>query len=152
MSTVKTNRVQLGQSATATQNFTLTAEAADGSMKLARGVAGGTTQDILTINSLGEVDFPQMIRSLGSSGYLKLPSGLILQWGNQNFSGSANTVITFPIAFPNACVADTYLGSGSAFITGITRTNTTRTISAAIYPSSTPMGSGATFTWIAIGY
>ena len=30
MSTLKTNRTQLGQSSTATQNFTITAEAADG--------------------------------------------------------------------------------------------------------------------------
>lgn len=55
MSTVKANRVQFGQSGTATQNFTVTAEAADGSMKLARGVAGATTQDILTVAASGQV-------------------------------------------------------------------------------------------------
>ncbi len=56
----KTN-VQLGESSTATQNFTLTSAAADGTMKLARGNFGATTQDIITINSSGKVSFPQGI-------------------------------------------------------------------------------------------
>lgn len=45
--------------------------------------------------------------SVASSGYQKLPSGLILQWGISAFTnGVAN--IAFPISFPNAiinCVA-----------------------------------------------
>lgn len=52
-------RAQLGTSLTATQNFTLTAEAANGSMKLARGNAGATTQDIMTVDAAGVVSFPQ---------------------------------------------------------------------------------------------
>lgn len=107
MSTLKANRVQLGQSGTATQNFTLDATAADGTMKLARGVAGGTTQDIMLINALGEIDFPQLVRSYGANGYQKLPGGLIVQWGKippaAVASGTAiDNTITFPIAFPNA--------------------------------------------------
>ncbi|WNF52986.1 phage tail protein [Pseudomonas sp. SG20052] len=40
--------------------------------------------------------------SLLSSGYQKLPSGLILQWG---YSASTTTSVaaTFPVAFPNRC-------------------------------------------------
>lgn len=52
-------QVQLGDSSTATQNFTLTSAAADGTMKLARGNAGATTQDILTVDAAGKVTFPQ---------------------------------------------------------------------------------------------
>jgi hypothetical protein len=48
-------RTQLGTSSTATQNFTLTAEAANGTMKLARGNVGATTQDILTVDADGRV-------------------------------------------------------------------------------------------------
>lgn len=59
MSTLKTNKAQFGQSGTATQNFTITAEAANGTMKLARGNAGDTTQDILTVDAAGKVTFPQ---------------------------------------------------------------------------------------------
>lgn len=61
MSTLKVNRTQLGQSNTATQNFTLTAEAADGTIKLARGNAGATTQDVITVDASGKVNFPQGI-------------------------------------------------------------------------------------------
>lgn len=57
--TIKT-QVQLGDSATATQNFTLTSEAANGTMKLARGNKGATTQDILTVDSAGRPGFPQL--------------------------------------------------------------------------------------------
>lgn len=52
-------RAQLGTSGTAAQNFTLTAEAADGTMKLARGNAGATSQDILTVDATGKVSVPQ---------------------------------------------------------------------------------------------
>ena len=62
MSTLKSTNVQLGQSNTATQNFTLTAAAADGTMKLARGNQGATTQDVLTVDASGNLG------SIDSSG------------------------------------------------------------------------------------
>ncbi|MGE4497140.1 MAG: phage tail protein [Deferribacterales bacterium] len=40
--------------------------------------------------------------SKSANGYQKLPGGLILQWGSASAAASGN--ITFPIAFPNACV------------------------------------------------
>ena len=40
-------------------------------------------------------------KSLAESGYQKLPSGLIIQWGKTNTTGTT----TFPIAFPNACLS-----------------------------------------------
>lgn len=39
--------------------------------------------------------------SVASPGWQKLPSGLILQWGNNSFS-TGGSAITFPIAFPNS--------------------------------------------------
>jgi hypothetical protein len=42
--------------------------------------------------------------SLSASGYEKLPSGLIMQWGTFTQAGSATTV-TFPISFPSICVS-----------------------------------------------
>lgn len=56
--------VQLGDSITATQNFTLTSAAADGTMKLARGNSGSTTQDIITVDATGKVTFAQGIFGL----------------------------------------------------------------------------------------
>ena len=45
--------------------------------------------------------------SLASAGYQKLPSGLIAQWGPTGAvsSASAAVTVTFPIAFPTACMA-----------------------------------------------
>ena len=40
------------------------------------------------------------------NGYLKLPNGLILQWGKvaSGWPGEGPYTVTFPIAFPNKCV------------------------------------------------
>lgn len=50
----KQNALQLGTSGTNSQNFVLSTNA-DGTMKLARGIVGTTTQDILTIDANGNV-------------------------------------------------------------------------------------------------
>ena len=52
------SHLQLGDSATATQNFMVTAQAADGTMKIARGNNGATTQDIITVAADGSASFP----------------------------------------------------------------------------------------------
>lgn len=51
MSLLKIKKSQIGTSGTATNNFTITAEADNGTMKIARGNAGATTQDILTVDA-----------------------------------------------------------------------------------------------------
>ena len=40
------------------------------------------------------------------NGYLKLPNGLILQWGKvaSGWSGEGPYTVTFPVAFPNKCL------------------------------------------------
>lgn len=41
-------------------------------------------------------------QSLGSSGWTKLPNGLIIQWGRtQNIDKGKGATVTFPITFPN---------------------------------------------------
>ncbi|WP_177316651.1 gp53-like domain-containing protein [Burkholderia ubonensis] len=61
--------------------------------------------------------------SVAATGYQKLPSGLIIQWGLGATSGQTGTV-TFPIAFPN-----------TASVMSILRT------------SSSAMSDGNTFNW-----
>jgi hypothetical protein len=64
MSLIKANAVQVGQSPTATQNFTLAVPSSpDGTIKLARGNAGATTQDVITVDALGNVSFAGTIPS-----------------------------------------------------------------------------------------
>lgn len=59
MSLLRIIKAQLGLSVTPANNFTLDASADDGTMKLSRGNAGATTQDILTVDSAGRATFPQ---------------------------------------------------------------------------------------------
>ena len=65
MSLIKANAIQIGQSNTATENFTLEVPSSpDGTIKLARGNAGATTQDVLSVDASGNVAFAG-ITSLG---------------------------------------------------------------------------------------
>lgn len=67
MSILKTNSIQIGQSNTASENFTLTVPAVpDGSVKLSRGNPGATTSDILTIDSSGNVSAPNNLTVTGT--------------------------------------------------------------------------------------
>ncbi|NHR07636.1 hypothetical protein HA052_20825 [Chromobacterium haemolyticum] len=57
--------------------------------------------------------------SLASSGYQKLPSGLIIQWGQTNTSTGGSVAITYPLAFPNnvfSLIAGSNSGIGSNLI------------------------------------
>jgi hypothetical protein len=68
------SHLQLGDSATATQNFMVTAQAADGTMKIARGNNGATTQDIITVATDGNVQLTKtasqsMVRVNTANGY-----------------------------------------------------------------------------------
>lgn len=96
--------------------------------------------------------------SLNSNGYQKLPSGLIIQWGN--ISGRSvgagnylNVEVTYPIAFPNSTVlvlASPLVGNISFASAG---PNTATASGATItlmnsYTSAQSLGA----TWVAIGY
>jgi len=56
----QSKRCQIGQDGTPGNNFTLfTPDTPNGTMKLARGNAGVTTQDIMVVDAAGGVSFPQ---------------------------------------------------------------------------------------------
>lgn len=98
--------------------------------------------------------------SLTTNGYQKLPSGLILQWGTVGtFGGEGGLSVTFPIAFPTACL------NGNATIINTSGSNNVMDQGAQIYSlSTTGMGvymqtyAGGSLTfpcsayWTAIGY
>lgn len=42
--------------------------------------------------------------SIAANGYTSLPNGLIMQWGKHEDNSAVNTHVTFPIAFPTACL------------------------------------------------
>lgn len=92
-------------------------------------------------------DFTGSNQSLTStSGYQKMPGGMIIQWG-LTLATSAGYLVTFPIAFPNTPVAlvfgqneaSTSFHDNYLITTGFKYKN-----AAATYPDS--------FNWIVIGY
>jgi hypothetical protein len=92
--------------------------------------------------------------SLASSGYQKLPSGLIIQWGTAVTSGSGTVTATLPIAFPNANLRTVGMyqsGSLSVVIVNVGTTGTTYSNFWACNGSGAAV-SGVTISYIAIGY
>jgi len=56
----------------------------------------------------GTVNNSAGVTSNAAAGYVKLPSGIIIQWGRTAQTGGSNSsgaylTTSFPIAFPNAC-------------------------------------------------
>jgi hypothetical protein len=82
------------------------------SMPLASGdtltlVSNGTWW--LAIGGTGQLSASGVFgSSLSNTGYQKLPSGLIIQWGTYNTPGTSTaSSVTFPLAFPNAAFSVT---------------------------------------------
>jgi len=62
-------------------------------------INSGVVTELLYQPVAGYGDFSA---SLVTNGYQKLPSGLIIQWGQNTSEPSGSTLYSFPIAFPNA--------------------------------------------------
>lgn len=89
--------------------------------------------------------------SLAEDGYIKFPSGLILQWGFDVTTGSPRSV-TFPTAFPTACVNWVATQSSAAYIIEAASISTTGA-TLRVYDSSGGLLTGSVSTfWQAIGY
>lgn len=82
---------------------------------------------------------------LAANGYVKLPSGVILQWGS---ASGTSPVVTFPIAFPTA------LGAAFSMPTNASTSAPTPYISAKSTTGFTVtfVGTSSTWNWFAIGY
>jgi hypothetical protein len=101
------------------------------------------TKKLLSPEMLG-LAFKGANQSLATSGYQKLPGGLIIQWGNANTSSSANVGldVALPIAFPNATLIVTSgLQNGqptsNPAVQAFFKNLSTITISCATAPAST---------------
>lgn len=87
----------------------------------------------------------------GTTGWQKLPSGLIVQWGIVSTLSSGDTTVSYPIAFPTAVksVVGT-AGSGTVFMAFCT--NGTTTTSFLCNANSAGGRNAASCSWMAIGY
>lgn len=92
--------------------------------------------------------------SLAASGYQKLPSGLIVQWGAVATSATVDVTVTLPIAFPSAVYSVTAIldNSGNPTNGAFCNVNTVNTASFKVSGWSgyqTRVASSA--NWFAIG-
>lgn len=165
--------LQVGQSGTATQNFTLAVPTSpDGTVKLARGNPGATSQDILSVDSAGKLSagvapvagvrtsqlatmqmFADEFTVLkAAAGWQKLSSGLVVQWGTIGSTTGSGITVTFPIAFPTAVVS-VVLGTATTGAYILTyQTLTTTSFIAQGWQCSTGTQLGVGGSWLAVGY
>lgn len=102
MSTIKTNNHQVGQSATANQNFTLYQPATpDGTVRLGVGNAGATTLDVITATNAGNVTIAGTLTAASIVGGYAGPSSQLF---------TANGTFTVPSGI--TAVKITVLGGG----------------------------------------
>jgi len=117
MSLLKAIKAQLGLSGTATSNFTLDASAANGTMKLARGNAGATTQDILTVDANGLVTLNQG-KQLTLATAQNSTSGTSIDFTSIPSWVKRITVMFNGVSTNGASVVQLQIGSGSIDNTG----------------------------------
>jgi len=128
----------------------------DGSSDILNGVTVAAH-----IASDGKVSFPQMPQSLTGNGYVKLPGGLIVQWGLDP-GGAGDHDIVFPIPFPNALLSvsasansPTAVPNTTAIVVMTTRASTplSRFFAQPRYSNNGPQSVVTEpFYWIAIGF
>lgn len=111
---------------------------------------GAALQVAAGTQSAHAVNVGQFASSLSTSGYQKLPGGLILQYGTVVTSASADTTVVYPIAFPSN--AYSVVGTAGAAASAVMfTTNGTTTTSFLANAISTGGRNALTCSWMAIG-
>lgn len=89
-----------------------------------------------------------------TGGYLKLPGGIIVQWGETaSVASGATPTVTFPLAFPTACLQVLAgVRNNSAIGTGVTGHWGTDTYSTTGFRLNNRTVVAYVFNWIAIGH
>ena len=117
--------------------------ASSGEVYVADGSASGAWGLAETIEATKDVT--------GTDGYVKLPGGVILQWGTITTTDDNDITITFPTAFPTACINVVFSmktannNNYGAFLYNYTTTTFT-------FNRSNNLDGTSVFTWQAIGY
>jgi hypothetical protein len=99
-----------------------------------------------------------MSKSLGTTGYITLPGGLIMQWGAGSSTGTGYVATAYPIAFPTnvfrvlltdsaGSLAQTHVVS----IDGVNNPPSTANFSAYVALPTTQAAASSAFFWLALG-
>ncbi|MEF9953427.1 MAG: hypothetical protein RR657_05055 [Peptostreptococcaceae bacterium] len=121
-------------------------------------VSNGTDFDTIHFETVEEL-IKGAVQDLSPTGYRKLPSGLIIQWGSAtaNFINSGGTYIAesnviFPIAFPSkrVCAIGSPLNLYANFNSAYSYNGNSETGASFKFTSRT--GANMNYNWIAIGY
>lgn len=120
-------------------------------LRLTKGTVGGSSYWILSSGSALLRNNGQFAALVNAQGYQKLPSGLIIQWGQAVASSTATVSIAYPIVFPSSVFAVTASAHGI-----IGQFPTPGNINAANFQLNAWDYTGAraanTCSWIAVGY
>ena len=137
-------------SATNATNATTATNATNVTGTVASG-ATGTTQAVNDISTkLATTAFTNPANSIATSGYQKMASGLILQWGVSGSIGpSSSGFVTLPITFPTAAYAVTITPSFNA--TGAQIHDAVTAFSTSAFTIQNNSGGTGTFYWMATG-
>lgn len=86
-------------------------------------------------------------------GYQKLPSGLIIQWGDTvvTTNGGGGGVFLYPIAFPNSTYMTMVSGGDNTTVTPFVRIHSQQSLTGCGF-QTTAVNSTVMVTFIAIGY
>lgn len=114
-------------------------------------IALGSLRDFLS-ESLGTEGTTAFSRSLAASGYQKLPSGLILQWGTAVTPSNGTTTVGFNIAFPTAALIAMGNIPSSGFSTFSVNISAITTTQMNVRTTNNNAATEAGFYWFAIGY
>ncbi len=137
MSTLKTNNVQVGQSVTATNNFTLYQPSTpDGTVRIGVGNSGATTSDAVVIGSSG------ITKGVISSGTAVTASGTSVDFTGIPSTAKRITILLDGVSLSGSALLIARIGTGgvletsgySAVTTSVTTTNnTTRGVTTSTY-------------------
>jgi hypothetical protein len=150
MSTLKTNNVQVGQSVTATNNFTIYQPSSpDGTVRIGVGNSGATTADVASISSSGNFSFNSGYGSVatayGCRAWVNFNgTGTVAIRASGNVSsitdnGTGDYTVNFTTAMPDAnyaSVATSSVAAGSG-LRGMYRANGTGTTSSCRFVNAT---------------
>lgn len=96
---------------TAAAEGALYTQSAAGSNLFIRNNTDGSSYQLTTMIDASSANFGTAVFTTGNTdaaGWTFLPGGMILQYGTTDgLTTTGNTVITFPVAFPNACLSVT---------------------------------------------